>query len=362
MKNWNDLNPDGDPDTELPGIRLRIALGMDVSDVALEERIIARTLDRIERAQDADDPDEPDTLDGRSSRRTSRFSWMAVAACLALVLATGMIVGPSAPAVAVPPSLVYEVEPQYVAESVHADDTLRDLAAKAEISPDEGSGLTQYVATTGWSTATVGGDRATAIVPFKRDVWIGPDGAALASERQGTALLPDGTLDPNPAVNPIDEASDRVPPGTFDGIPEALSRDPDRLRVQLLEGREPECQRLDRAGSCLIEAIFIHATTYVLPADLNSAFWRMLADTPHVHMLGRTVDRMGRPAIAIAGLPAETSSMTTVDVLLLDPETGRILGHESVSLESSLIDIDGPSVTSFTTITDSRWVAEIGNT
>lgn len=344
-------------DAELSALRLRLALGLDISDAPLEERVLARVLNRIEQLEEAEEEQDSGRVVGRARWR-DRAPGVLIAACLVLLLIVGVITWPSMPAMAVPPGLVYDIEPENVRVAPSAEEFLQDLANTAEGAPASGSGTTQYLVTSGWSTATVGDENATAIRPFKREFWIAEDGSALAIESQGDALLPDGTLDPSPAVPSIDGASDVFPPGALDEILYGFSREPDLLREQLLEGREPECRQEEGMAWCLMEAIANHAVTYVVPADLNGTFWRMLAETPHVYLLGETSDRMGRPAVAIASLPVETSFETTVLVLLADPSTGRILGRERISLESELIDIDRPSVTSFTTITESRWVDE----
>lgn len=355
--------PDSDesPDTELPGVRLRLALGLDVSDVALEERVLARTIDQIERMHEAADENRAvDRVASRDLRRDRVPHRFLAAACLVLILVIAAATWSPTPAMAVPPGLVYETLPENVISAPNAKDALYSLAEVAKGAPTQGSGPTQYVAMVGWSYAVDGDAMVATIRPFDRRFWIADDGSARAVERQGNALSADGTLDPSPVPPSIEEATDELSPGTF-GTLSALPLDPDELRQQILEEREAECHREERVSACLMEAITNYATTYVLAADLNSAFWLMLAEAPHVYLLGETTDRMGRSAIAIASLPVETSFETTVHVLLLDPETGRVMGDERVTVESTLVDIDGPSVTSFTTITDARMVAEVGD-
>ena len=347
---------------ELELLRLKIELGVDVTDAPVVERALVRTLNRIELGEVSQEGRAEAHALGVASHgprwRVPVFS--VVAASLVVALAVGIFVWSAPPALASPPLLAYATDPSDVVNAPLAAEVLRDLADVARSASPVGRDRVQFVATTGWKLAVDGDKNRAAVIPYVRESWIADDGSGRAIEHSSAALLADGTVDPSPAVAGVEDWTDSFPVGSIVDQPSELSRDPDTLRRQLLLGSPAECGDERRVAACLVHEIQSISMVFVIPDDLNEAFWQMLADTPGVHYLGEVSDRIGRPVAAIASEPVETSFESVIDVILIEMATGRVVGEERISLESSLLDIAGPTVTGFTTITESRYVSEIG--
>ena len=56
-------------DAELSALRLRLALGLDISDAPLEERVLARVLNRIEQLEEAEEEQDSGRVVGRARWR-----------------------------------------------------------------------------------------------------------------------------------------------------------------------------------------------------------------------------------------------------------------------------------------------------
>lgn len=355
-------------DAELEAARIRDLLGLDMSRVEPEVRVLARVLNRIDGDGDADaDADAPDAGPAKPAPRArrDRARWLlAVAAVLVLGIAVTVSLLPSGSAIASPPSLHYTLEdPEHADRAPEAAGVLHELSTAAAASTPVGSGDVQYVESRGWNTPADLDDPHATIRPFEQQWWLSLTGAATLTQRQGTELRPDGTIDPAPVTTGIVDSTDETPPGTVPDTPAKLSRDPAVLVDQLLVGMPPTCEDspAERAW-CLLDQVNALTTTYLLPPDLMAAVWEMLAGEPGVRTLGSAVDRKGRAVETVTTPPHDSGYDTTVRILLVDPTSGQVVGSETVALETDLMEIDGPTVTGFVTITDARWVAEIGDT
>ncbi|SNU01807.1 hypothetical protein SAMN06298212_11741 [Ruaniaceae bacterium KH17] len=364
----NEKLPESTPDeeelrgAELEALRSRDLLGFDISYAPIEERILARTLNKIEaeelrRAALA----SVDHVEPPNRRWRHLPAKGLVAASIIVLFVVAVTTWNGTPALAVPPGLQYTTEPADVASAPDAQEALAELEQVALTAGIPGDGTVQYVSSSGWRVAVDDDQRSTTVFPSAREFWVASDGSGVALERQGVPLLPDGTLDPSPSYTTVDEAKDVFPPGSIDDAPSTLSRDPALLKEQLFAMRSPECREELRQASCLLDVIVGLATSHVISGELNATFWQMLSETPNVHTLGQTHDRLGRSVVALAGLPIQTEFETVVLVILVDSATGRFVGEERVTLESSLLDIDEPAVTSFTTLIDAKMVQEVGD-
>lgn len=120
--------------------------------------------------------------------------------------------------------------------------------------------------------------------------------------------------------------------GTLDA--DALPRDTAALLDAVSQTRAPHgCGNLSDAAvriDCLADALSALTKVGPVPPDLLSAFCTALAQEEQVRTLGTTVDRLGRTGVTLAYLAPEDS----VDVMIVDPTTRRLLDTE-------LIDVDG---------------------
>jgi len=327
-------------------------------------------------------PGDPAAADGpaapvvplRAARRARR--WVAAAAGVAAAAVGGTVLAllplhdpPAAVASGSPPMLAYPVTPEELAAGAGdpARDTLLELADAAGDRPDPApAGDVQHVLAQAWYlSSTVGGDGSTTstVDPVVRETWLSPDGSLVAMEWRGQHLGEDGRLE---AVDttPADASVDRIPAGTFDpDLFTAMSDDPATLRGELLEaagGAAIGCgPDTTYAAWCLYQAAAIVSDPYVLPSSFESALWRVLADEPGVTLAGEVTDRTGRRAVAL-GIPGGPAGPDVVQVLLVDGGTGRMSGHEEVTLRSEAAGIDEPTVTQFRYVVGADRVAEAG--
>ncbi len=318
----------------------------------------------------------------RASRRADRAPrrvrrWVAAAAGVAAAAVGGTVLAllplhdpPAAVASGSPPMLAYPVTPEELAAGggEPARDTLLALADAAAAHPDpEPAGDVQHVLAQAWYLSTVVGGDGTAtstVDPVVRQTWLSPDGSLVATEWRGQHLGEDGLL---AAIDttPADAAVDRIPAGTFDpGLFTAMSDDPATLRAELLEaagGAAIGCgPDTTSAAWCLYQAAAIVSDGYVLPSAFESTLWTVLADEPGVTLAGEVTDRTGRRAVALGVPGGPPTGIEAVQVLLVDAGTGRMSGHEEVTLRSEPAGIDEPTVTQFRYVVGADLVAEPG--
>lgn len=353
-------------DAELEVVRIRDLLGQELSDVPVDTRIVARTLNRI----DADERSLDDVVPGHAtpedvagstaaSRHHGRWLLFAAAAAAIALIVTVTRIGPAA--MASPPSLRYTLAaPEQTASAPAAEDVLLELAQVAGITPVPGQGAVQYLASYNWTSPIDGDAERATIRPISQRWWIGADGSMVAEQHLGAELTPDGALDPDPPLQAPDYSRDVSPAGSMPDVPGELPADAAELAEALLAEMSDECRSGPEAVSaCLLEQVAWLYTTFLIPPDLASDIWQMLAAQSGVRTLGAAIDRLGRDVEAIAAPPRESGLGMGVLILLIDPETGRMVGTETVTLDTDYLEIDGPTVTGFTTLTDARLVTDI---
>lgn len=361
MTDRDDSGPDDERDAELAVARVRDVLGWPNDHLEPGERVLARVLNRIEDADRPAPVRRPARLAG--PRGAERRRWQAVLAAAAAAVAVVVVqgVGPSTPAMASPPHLTYSLaDPQDAADAPSAHDALIELADAALSAPVPGRGEVMYISSYGWyqwqraNTST--------IAPISLRWWLAPDGSGMTEQRTGALVRPDGTVDPDPGIERAELAGDTFAPGEIPtGHPDTLPLEPAALRDALLAYLSPEIE-LDagQRAADLIAQINTLADAYVLDERTAAALWNMLAQEEAVVTLGEARDRIGRRVVALAAPVQDPGSGPTVTVLLADLSTGRPVGNEVVTLSSEALAVTEPTVTGFTTITESRYVGDVG--
>lgn len=327
------------------------------------------------------DPDDEDAerllrqilARGKPRPGTGRRRALLAAAAVAVVATAGgayaLLHGTPATAAETPAMLVYSAAgPESVGSAPPATDALAAAARSAATAPDPGgTGAVQYVATYGWSSNVqmdATGPVQVAIYPTLTQWWLAPDGAVRADEHRGAPLGLDGRLAVDVGRAPDPVTSETSPAGTIDAdLARRLSTDPATLRAELLDTQAglPCDQDARWQAECLVRAVQMIDDQYVVSPSLASAMWSVLADEDPLRSLGTTVDRLGRPASAVA-LPLELGQPSeAVLVLLLSESTGAYLGAETVTLRSSILGIDEPTVTDFSVLSTAQWVEAPGD-
>ncbi|WP_166348849.1 hypothetical protein [Phytoactinopolyspora limicola] len=204
----------------------------------------------------------------------------------------------------------------------------------------------------GSASGVVGPPVTTAVIPVLREFTRHEDGAVSVHEVGGEPQFPtdayrrawDDAGRPGPHGSVV--RSDTMPPGSYAfAFPADLPAEPDRLR-ELLESERPDAAH--DAGALLL-AVHELRHEQVLSGAVLAGVLDVLAAEPGVIELGRTTDRAGRTAIAVAA-DSEVSGWPVRQVLLLDPEDGLILGFEQVlTADVETVDVAAPAVIDYTT-------------
>lgn len=267
-----------------------------------------------------------------------------------------------------PHMLDFETAPSAVIDGGGPDASavLLDLAEKAEhaAEPIRNGGI-QFVSSLNWFLhVTVEDDGTTKAVvyPTARQTWLSPAGSFVGRDRKGAALDLNGQMSTTPSWSLPPESEDILPPGSVDSaVVTGLPRDADGLRAETIEqfaamnctsgpALQAWCLYLQTSG--------LH-TVFVVPGDLTATLWRVLAEEPSVAHLGTVTDRLGREAAAIAFPPFPEVGYSRVQVLLIDPDSGALIGEEEITLLDPDLGIDEPTVTMFTAYLERSWVAEV---
>ncbi len=240
-----------------------------------------------------------------------------------------------------------------------ARDTLRKLAVKAQELPYDATQPVQHVVVDSWFSESVDetgdGPVQSILRSVQRESYFLPDDTFRSIERRGGTLDQDGRITaPIDADGPslTDESFSSPDPGA--DYAESLPTDPVVLRDSLLAGFDSRTLR-EAPGGALLGQVTALTSSYVLPPRLVSAILKMLADEPSISLLGATRDRLDREALVFSAPAIDGHSQ---QLLLVDPDTGAIIGDETVLVEPSpSYSFEPPAVTSFNTIARSERIA-----
>ncbi|MCK9894019.1 CU044_5270 family protein [Frankia sp. AgB32] len=288
---------------------------------------------------------------GDGVRRRSRALWLVpvgVAAVLVAIVVTQLgLPGGGAPSLAqaaTPPPLTYQAEPGT------ARDALLAVASRVRVTdtPARSAGY-QYVRTQSWdlSTRIDGRQVRSAVVPEIREVWRASEGSGRIRTTSGTPQFPseqarqDWEKEGRPTADPADET---FPAGALDAMyPTNLPTSTAELAALLATGHP--------ASNGPAETLVAIADLYreqTPPAPVRAALLDILATTPGLHLQGHTVDRAGRPALAVA-VDSAMSGLPTRYALLINPTDGRLLGQEqTLTTTAGALDVSIPAVISYT--------------
>ncbi|CUU60442.1 hypothetical protein Ga0074812_14018 [Parafrankia irregularis] len=298
--------------------------GIDETAATDHTAVLARILDT---------PGDPGRR-GRSqsaARRRSHALWLTpvgMAAVLVAIVVTqlGLPRGtaPSLAQAATPPPLTYQAEAGSAREALLAV-AGRIRAAEAPASSSTGY---RYVRTQSWdlSTRIDGVQVRSAVLPEIREVWRAPDGSGRIRTVAGEPQFPSEDArqaweeEGRPIADPADET---FPAGGLGAMyPADLPTGTTELAA-LLATSHP----VENGPAETLVAIADLCLEQVPPAPVRAALLDVLASTPDLYFQGRTVDRAGRPALAVA-VDSAMSGLPTRYTLLIDPTDGRLLGQE----------------------------------
>jgi hypothetical protein len=109
---------------------------------------------------------------------------------------------------------------------------------------------------------------------------------------------------------------------------------------------------------CVGDTIGHLHTAYVIDHELTAALWSLLAEVQGVWYLGKTRDRVGRPAVGLA-FDGQAGQQ---HIIYADEATGDFLGTEVILIEDSEVfeafGLEVPAVMEFQALTEARWINE----
>jgi hypothetical protein len=276
---------------------------------------------------------------------------LTVSAALAafLLLQTPNTVMPGPGAVTSPPE-VSEPEPTATTVLVAAA-----TAASRAPEPRFGPGKYWYVLERGVKLGTSfdsAGAKKSFFYQFRyeRETWWALDGSLSGHESSGRAEFLDGSERaawiaagrpdlglPNRQVFP---RGGKLLVGGIGWLPASyedlvdLPTDPARLAAVLTERirANPNSQSGGRPQPAVVlfGTVSYLLQAYPLPPELRAAFYRVLTQLDGVELIGSVTDMSGRRAVAVGILIDKGQPLAERSELLLDPDTGRLLGSRSV--------------------------------
>jgi len=300
----------------------------------------------------------------RPRRRTVLRAAVAATAVVGVVVGALAWQGGGTPAAAGTPALLHfadaDVAQVLAGGGEPAGAVLTELAEVAATQPVTAGEGAQEVTSYGWylSSTDTNGVKETVLSPTRQVVLLRPDGSLRIREERTAALdlegrVIDGDLPPGGA-----NSDESFPTGSLDPTRVAgLPRDPAALRdVLLADGESLGCGTSDSAtAACLLRAVIESHSFEVVPADVASAFWAVLADQPDLVTMGSTTDRLGRRGTAVAVRIDEGERLL---VIVISPDDGRLLEWDEILASAPHLGSDGPTVIGFKLFESARWLPE----
>ncbi|MEO6471614.1 MAG: CU044_5270 family protein [Aeromicrobium sp.] len=256
-----------------------------------------------------------------------------------------------------PPILNYQFASPSKIAFAPGEDPVKDLLALSKVakssSGTETSGDVQHVLTNALF-ANIGDEGTskshTVQIPQIEETWLRPDGSLRTVERSGKPLSPDGRgLSVGASPQQPDSADETEPKGSLDAnFVKSLPASADGVRAALLKragctARDPGTLR----SLCLYNQIADLYSKYVIPPQVASTFWKVLAKERGFRLLGKVEDRANRPGIGISLIPTNRNQYRLV--LIISPLTGQLLGTEAILIkQQKSLDVQTPAVMSFT--------------
>lgn len=229
--------------------------------------------------------------------------------------------------------------------SASSTEVLTQMAATRTQSPDDTGTGTGVIRAQTWALNTTIGDdgsiSTSQVEPQWNETVFAPDGTVTVRltaadpfpGQDATGLAEPGTL----------LAEETFPPGTYDtGLPGPPPTDPAHLEDYLLELTGEEQLT---TGQTFVEVAGL-LSSLRLTAAQETALITYLATRDGITVTGEVTDRLGRSGVALTAtdrLPGEVE-----DVLIVSPQTGKIIAAETRYIGTDRTDIPSPAVIDYT--------------
>lgn len=269
----------------------------------------------------------------RPLRRGPPPKAVAAVVLLALVMTAGLFVGlpngSKTPAYAATPPAVVPID----APGTSSSQLLLDLAMVTEEQSAEPQGRFDYVLRSSWylHTAVADGSTQSKIVPTVTEQWRGANGSIVAYEAEGNPI------EPGPPTEAYAEKAVEALPSAGGERREYQYSGEHLLSDDLLPSEALELRRTLLANNNLGKPDAIELLTEFtdrvsderMRPELRAAFYRIFAEEEDMRSYGTVTDRMGRQGVAV-GLDTDSSGLPTRHAIILDPQTGDVLGYEQI--------------------------------
>jgi hypothetical protein len=238
---------------------------------------------------------------------------------------------------------------------------LAQVAAAQRPVPKPAGADVSYTRALEWSGTTFITPRGpvdTPLIMGPVQSWTAPDGAVMSWDCAGeTACRPyDYQMIP---------AGQRFSMGAGP-LASTLPADPVALRARLL------AQTVDQRPNSgttqkIIETIVYGLASQVLTPQQEATLWRVLAGLSDIRYMGTVRDRDGRPGVAVEYLGNFWIRNDYRYVLIISPDTGRLLGEEVIQLPVHMgahyqvrPGGSGPVVTGYLVFISQGWASRLG--
>ena len=294
---------------------------------------------------------------GRSGGTARRRRGLIAAAAAAAVLVVAAVVAyqvvpvPQPAYAATPPPLRYAR-----VDGGSAATALTTIAAKASAAPAvPGPGNHEHLVTLSWDLWTeIDGERVrNAVVVTRTESWRGADNSGRVVVSYQEPQFPAGSDRwsrlrgvPDGGTHRTDYAPGRFP-AMWPAPPPAS-----RLDAWLAIGHRPA-----NGPAETLVAVTDLARERVLTPDTRAAVLRVVAGLPGLTYEGRVTDRVGRQGEGFS-LVSDHSGLPTRYTLIVDPETGALLGYESMlTTTAGKLDVRVPAVVGYETYATAEFSA-----
>jgi len=238
---------------------------------------------------------------------------------------------------------------------------LAQVAAAQRPVPKPAGADVSYTRAREWASTmfiTARGPVARPLIMGPVQTWTAPDGAVMSVDCAAeTACRPYDHL--------MIPAGQRIFMGAGP-LASTLPADPVALRARLL------AQAVDRypeAGTQkIIRTIIYGLGMQVLTPQQEASLWRALAGLSDIRYMGTVRDRDGRPGVAVEYLGSSWIRNDYRYVLIISPDTGRLLGEEEIQMPVHMVGNrgqvrpggSGPVVAQYLVFISQGWAARLG--
>lgn len=239
---------------------------------------------------------------------------------------------------------------------------LAQVAAAQRPAPKPADADVSYTRALEWASGgsiTARGPVESPLIMGPVQTWTAPDGAVMSEDCGGEAAC-------GPSSYQMTPAGQRYSMGKGGGpLASTLPTDPVALRTRLLAQAVDLYPEADTQK--IIRTIVYGLSMQVLAPQQEASLWRVLAGLSDIRYMGTVWDRDGRLGVAVEYLGSFWIRNDYRYVVIISPDTGRLLGEEEIQLpvhEGARGQVrpggSGPAVSGYLVFVSQGWATRLG--